>query len=123
MKSKFLHLLFLFIGFLGFSQENISYQTPPKEILALADYERAPSISMDKDRQYVLFSYRNTYKNLEDLNQDEMKLGGLRINPVTNISSSVTYINNIKLRKIKDKNETTRKLHSHTPLKKELNYG
>ncbi len=64
MKSKILHLLFLFIGFLGFSQENISYQTPPKEILALADYERAPSISMDKDRQYILFSYRNTYKNL-----------------------------------------------------------
>jgi hypothetical protein len=32
-----------------------------------------------------------------------MRLGGLRINPTTNISSSVTYIN-IKLRKLK-KNE------------------
>jgi hypothetical protein len=32
-----------------------------------------------------------------------MRLGGLRINPTTNISSSVTYINNIKLRKIKKK--------------------
>jgi hypothetical protein len=31
-----------------------------------------------------------------------MRLGGLRINPTTNISSSVTYIN-IKLRKIKEK--------------------
>jgi hypothetical protein len=29
----------------------------------------------------------------------------LRINPTTNISSTVTYTNNIKLRKIKDKNE------------------
>jgi hypothetical protein len=45
----------------------------------------------------------NTYKTLDDLNQDEMRLGGLRINPTTNISSSVTYINNIKLRKIKEK--------------------
>ena len=34
-----------------------------------------------------------------------MRLGGLRINPVTNISSTLTYINNIKVRKIKDKNE------------------
>jgi hypothetical protein len=41
-----------------------------------------------------------TYKTLDDLNQDEM--GGLRINP-TNISSTVTYMNNIKLRKINDK--------------------
>jgi dipeptidyl aminopeptidase/acylaminoacyl peptidase len=106
MKFKFLNLFFLFIGFISFSQENISYQTPPKEIIALADFERAPSISMDKDRQYILFSYRNTYKNLEDLNQDEMKLGGLRINPVTNISSTVTYVNNLKIRKFSDKNLT-----------------
>lgn len=106
MQSKILQLLFLFVGCVSFSQENISYQMPPKEILDLADYERAPSISMDKDRNYILFSYRNTYKNLEDLNQDEMKLGGLRINPVTNISSTVTYINNLKIRKFSDKNLT-----------------
>lgn len=106
MKLKFLNSLFLFIGFVGISQENITYQMPPKEILALADYERAPSISMDENREYILFSYRNTYKNLEDLNQEEMKLGGLRINPVTNISSTVTYINNLKIRKFADKELT-----------------
>jgi len=106
MKSTFFKFLFLILGFIGFSQENISYQTPPKEILALADYERAPSISMNKERNYILFSYRNTYKNLEDLNQDEMKLGGLRINPITNISSTVTYINNLKIRKFADKELT-----------------
>ncbi len=35
-----------------------------------------------------------------------MKLGGLRINPVTNISSTVTYINNLKIRKFSDKNKS-----------------
>jgi dipeptidyl aminopeptidase/acylaminoacyl peptidase len=104
MKAKILLFIILLSGFSAFSQDNITYQMPPKEILALADYERAPSISMDKDRQYILFSYRNTYKNLEDLSQDDMKLGGLRINPVTNISSTVTYINNLKLRKFNGKN-------------------
>lgn len=54
----------------------------------------------------MLLSYRNTYKTLDELNQEEMRLGGLRINPITNISSTVTYINNLKVRKIKDKNET-----------------
>ena len=35
-----------------------------------------------------------------------MRLGGLRINPITNISSTVTYVNNLKLRKVSDKVET-----------------
>ncbi|MCH5716614.1 hypothetical protein [Niabella hibiscisoli] len=50
----------------------------------------------------MLLSYRSVYKTLDDLNQDEMRLAGLRINPVTNISATVTYSNNLKIRKIKD---------------------
>ena len=106
MKIK--SILFLLLGFSinCFGQENLSYQKPSSEILALADYERAPSVSMDSKKEYMLLSYRNTYKTLDDLNQEEMRLGGLRINPVTNISSTVTYINNLKIRKITAKDET-----------------
>jgi hypothetical protein len=32
-------------------------------------------------KEYMLLTYRDTYKTLDDLNQDEMRLGGLRINP------------------------------------------
>ncbi|MDR6966042.1 dipeptidyl aminopeptidase/acylaminoacyl peptidase [Flavobacterium arsenatis] len=105
MKLKFTLFSFLFIGFFGIAQENLTYQKPSKEILDLVDYERAPSVSMDTKKEYMLLSYRNTYKTLDDLNQDEMKLGGLRINPVTNISSTVTYINNLKVRKVSGKEE------------------
>lgn len=105
MKLKFSLILFLALSLPTFAQENLTYQKPSKSILDLADYERAPSVSMDTKKEYMLLTYRNTYKTLDDLNQDEMRLGGLRINPTTNISSTVTYINNIKLRKIKDKNE------------------
>lgn len=105
MMKKINLLLFLFVGFSALAQENVTYQKPSAEILALADYERAPSVSMDSKKEYMLLSYRNTYKTLEDLNQEEMRLGGLRINPITNISSTVTYINNLKIRKIKDKAE------------------
>lgn len=87
------------------AQENLTYQRPSKEILDLAEYERAPSVTMDTKKEWMLLSYRNTYKTLDDLNQEEMRLAGLRINPITNISSSVTYINNLKVRRIKDKNE------------------
>ena len=105
MKLKIPFYLFLGLTLTTFAQENLSYQKPSKSILELADYERAPSVSMDTKKEYLLLSYRNTYKTLDDLNQEELRLGGLRINPVTNISSTVTYINNLKLRKISDKNE------------------
>ncbi|HTN46044.1 MAG TPA: prolyl oligopeptidase family serine peptidase [Flavipsychrobacter sp.] len=98
-------LSILLLGKTLSAQENISYQKPPAEILALAEYERAPSVSMDSKKEYMLFTYRNTYKTLDDLNQDELRLGGLRINPDHHISSTVTYINNIKLRKVSDKTE------------------
>lgn len=93
---------FLLLCFNLQAQENLTYQKPSPEILALADYERAPSVMMDSDAEYMLFTYRPTYKTLEDLNMEDMRLGGLRINPVTHISSTVTYINNLKLRKVKD---------------------
>lgn len=98
-------LLFLLVSYFVSAQENLTYQKPPKEILELADYERAPTVNMDTNKEYMLLSYRSTYKTLDELNQEEMRLGGLRINPVTNISSTVTYVNNLKLRKIADKDE------------------
>lgn len=88
------------------AQENLTYQKPSASILTLADYERAPNVSMDSRKEYMLFSYRNTYKTLEDLNQDEMRLGGLRVNPVTNIGSATNFISNLKIRKVTDKTET-----------------
>ncbi|MFN7676717.1 prolyl oligopeptidase family serine peptidase [Flavobacterium sp.] len=103
--KKHLSILLLLTFFVINAQENITYQKPSAEILALADYERAPSVSMDTKKEYMLLSYRNTYKSLNDLNQEEMRLGGLRINPITNISSTVTYINNLKIRKISAKEE------------------
>ncbi|MBB1193336.1 S9 family peptidase [Flavobacterium sp. SOK18b] len=105
MKLKMSLLLFLGMSLQTFAQENVTYQKPSPSILTLADYERAPSVSMDTKKEYLLLSYRNTYKSLDDLNQDELRLGGLRINPTTNISSTVTYVNNLKIRKVKDQNE------------------
>ena len=84
------------------AQENLKYQTPPESIMLLADYERAPSVSIDTKKEYMLLSYHSTYKTLDDLNQQEMSMGGLRINPVTNISSTMNYIQNLKVRKVVD---------------------
>lgn len=97
-------LLFGFIAIFCFAQEDITYQVPPPEILELVDFQRAPSISMDSKKEQIVFMYRNTYKTLAEISEEEMRLAGLRINPKTNISSTVTYVNNIQYKKFKDKN-------------------
>lgn len=89
----------------SWAQENVTYQNPPAEIMNLADYQRAPAVSMDSRKEFMLLSYRSTYKSLDDLNQDEMRLAGLRINPVTNSSSTISYSSNLKIRKVNDPKE------------------
>lgn len=103
MKPIFQITLFLLTALTTFAQENVTYQKPPKEILELVDVQRAPSVSMDSRNTKMLFLYRNAYKTIADLSEDELKLGGLRINPKANISSTVTYTNNLKFKKLKDR--------------------
>ncbi len=88
-----------------YAQENLTYQTPSSEILELAEFQRAPSVSIDSQMKYMLLSYRDTYKTLEDLNLNEIKLAGLRINVDANISSTTTFITNLKISEIGTKNE------------------
>ena len=61
MKTCFVVFNFLLVLSVS-AQENIVYHLPSKEILALADFERAPSVNMDTKKEYMLLSYRNTYK-------------------------------------------------------------
>lgn len=89
----------------SYTQENITFQKPSEEILKLADYERPPSVFMNSNKDVMIFVYRPTYKELKDLNQEEVRLAGLRINPKTNISSTLSYVNNIKIKKVGEKKE------------------
>ncbi|MDR3271970.1 MAG: prolyl oligopeptidase family serine peptidase [Flavobacteriaceae bacterium] len=103
---RFFTIILFFMNLNLEAQENLTYQKPSPEILQLADYERAPQVIMNSKKEWLVFSYSPTYKSLDDLNQEEMRLGGLRVNPVTNISSTITYTNNLKLKKIGEKKET-----------------
>jgi hypothetical protein len=46
---------------------------PSASILELADYKSAFGID-GYQKEYMLLTYRNTYKSLDDLNQDELRL-------------------------------------------------
>ncbi|MCC5917354.1 MAG: S9 family peptidase [Cryomorphaceae bacterium] len=87
----------IFFSFLLNAQIELPYQLPHKDILSLADAPLPPSISISNDGKKAIMIYRSPYKSIAELSQKEMRLGGLRINPVTNISSRVNYSNNITL--------------------------
>ncbi len=88
------------------AQENLKYQKPPKEILELVDVPRAPSVLIDDKGEYMVLRFRDSYKSIAELSEKELRLGGLRINPKTNIGSRTTYYNNIKVKKLLSKEET-----------------
>ena len=82
------------------AQVDITYQLPPKEILELADAPLAPSVQMDKKAENIVLLHRNRYSSIAELSETELRLAGLRINPVTNIGSRTVYYNNITLMKV-----------------------
>jgi len=103
MMKHLLSITLIAITIVGSAQKSSIYQKPPKEILDLVDVSRAPSVLMDDDKSQMVLLYRNAYKSIEELSKEEMRLGGLRIDPKTNIGSRVTYINNVKLKKLDQK--------------------
>ncbi len=102
MKNLIL-LCFITISLLSSAQNNLNYQSPPKEILELADAAKAPAVLMNENKEHMLLLYKNTYKSIQELSQPEVRLGGLRINPKTNIESRTTYFNNIKTQSLQVK--------------------
>ncbi|MGY5848665.1 S9 family peptidase [Salegentibacter sp. HM20] len=89
-----------------FAQENLTYQKPPQEILDLVDVPLAPATIVNSEGDMMVFLYRDQYKSIAELSEQEMRLGGLRINPVTNISSRATYYNNLEVKAIDAENPT-----------------
>ena len=96
--KKLLTIVIFLISFLGFTQENIGYQKPPKAILDLVNAPLAPSVLINDSGEHMLLLYRDYYKSITELSEKELRLAGLRINPKTNIGSRTNYYNNIKLK-------------------------
>jgi len=95
-------LLALFSGTI-IAQVDITYQKPPKEILELTDAPAPPTLMFDDAGKNIVLMERNQYKSIAELSETELRLAGLRINPVTNIGSRTTYYSSISVQKVGDK--------------------
>jgi dipeptidyl aminopeptidase/acylaminoacyl peptidase len=90
------------------AQDRLPYQTPPKEILELVDVSPAPLARFDDNKECMVFLHRDAFKSIAELSRKELRLGGLRIDPVTNTGSRTTYYKNIEVRNIKEKEDAAR---------------
>ncbi|WP_124980602.1 alpha/beta hydrolase family protein [Nonlabens xiamenensis] len=105
MKNLSFYLLgmTLFAFAKAYPQEKLTYQKPSEEIMKLVDYDRPPWTLIDDDAQYMVLMYRDTYKSISQLSEEEMRLGGLRINPKTNIGSRTTFYDKVAVQAVGSK--------------------
>jgi len=101
----FVIILFFIACGISNAQVDITYQKPPKEILELADVPQTPAVLIDDENENIVLLHRSKYKTIVELSETEMRLAGLRINPVTNIGSRTTFYNNITLMRVGEKDE------------------
>ncbi len=90
---------------IAFTQDNAGYQTPPKAIADLIDAPLTPSLSISPDDQWLLLLERPSLPSIEEVSQEELRIAGLRINPVTNGQSRSSFYTNIRIKSLDGKRE------------------
>ena len=101
LKQTFISLLFL-LSIYSNGQVNSNYKTPKQALLDLIDINLAPSVIRNSDNSIMIFLYRPAYKNIEDLSREELRLGGLRVDPKRHIGSRTTYFNKVQIIKLNE---------------------
>ncbi len=103
-KNILLSILFIIISYTSsLSQEDLTYKKPTKEILELANAPFPPIVSINSKGNFIVMFKRPRHKSIEELSVKELRLGGLRINPKTNISSRERFYNQISVLKVGNK--------------------
>ena len=74
-----------------YSQETLKYQTPPESILKIVDAPLTPGVFISPDKKQIILTERAGIITISELSADELRLAGLRINPLNNGPSRQTY--------------------------------
>ncbi len=68
----------------SFSQEPLKYQMPPDDIVKIVDAPSTPVVSVSPDGSVIVVIDRPPIITMKELSAEELRLGGIRINPATN---------------------------------------
>ena len=100
LKHLFAVCILLLAYNLSYSQDAVTYQTPPKDIADLLLANPTPSVSITSRAEWMILIERNSYPTVEELGQPEVRVAGLRLNPNNFSPSRQNFINNFTLKNI-----------------------
>ena len=72
---------FVLFVFIGNAQDDITYKTPPKDILDLVTARPTPSVTIDSRGTWMIMGERSDFPSIEDMAQPDLRIAGLTINP------------------------------------------
>jgi dipeptidyl aminopeptidase/acylaminoacyl peptidase len=96
---------FVLFVFIGNAQDDITYKTPPKDILDLVTARPTPSVTIDSRGTWMIMGERSDFPSIEDMAQPELRIAGLRINPRNFGPSRSVYSTNFTLKEIGSRKE------------------
>ena len=82
------------------AQDDISYKTPPKDIMDMLLAKPTPNVSVDDKGEWMLFTESSSYPSVEELARPELRIAGLRINPNNFAPSRQVFVTNLYLKNI-----------------------
>ncbi len=94
-------IIYLLLSILpSIAQDDVSYKTPPKDMMDMLLAKGAPGVSIDDKGEWMLLTESNSYPSVEELARPELKIAGLRINPANFAPSRQNFVNNLYLKNI-----------------------
>jgi dipeptidyl aminopeptidase/acylaminoacyl peptidase len=89
-----------------FAQDDFTFQTPPSAMTDLLLAKPTPNVIIDSKGQWMVLFQRNIYSTVEELAQPELRIAGLRINPLNFGPTRTGYFTSLQIKNIKT-GETT----------------
>jgi len=100
-----LQIALLLVCSISYSQVNLKYQLPPKEIAELVNAPKTPRVSISPDGQKMLLSQPPGMSTIEDYASPMLRIAGSRLDPNTNGRSRASYVTSIKIMDINGDNQ------------------
>ncbi len=105
MKKCFSVVIILLLIKISFSQEDITYKTPPKDILELVMAKPTPTVNINSRSDWMILLERSDFPTVEEMEQPEVRIAGLRLNPRNFGPSRAPSYVNLKLQNILTREE------------------
>ncbi|HYE54270.1 MAG TPA: prolyl oligopeptidase family serine peptidase, partial [Chitinophagaceae bacterium] len=100
---KLLVISWLFFAGIATAQDDVTYKTPPKDIVDLVLSKPTPGVNIDAKGEWMILTERSDFPTIEDMAQPELRIAGLRINPRNFGPSRAGYFVSLQLKHIPSK--------------------